>query len=74
VSRTVNACKTHGPDSRIDRLYTTPDLLGAVTGVDVIEVPEEVSDHHVVRITLDGALLADVLNQQPSPLEVLTAP
>ncbi|MGA5454121.1 endonuclease/exonuclease/phosphatase family protein [Streptomyces umbrinus] len=74
VSRTVNTCETHGPDSRIDRLYATTDLLDAVTGVDVIEVPQEVSDHHIVRVTLDGDLLSDALNQQPSALESLVTP
>jgi exonuclease III len=74
VSRTVNSCKTHRPDSRIDRIYTTPDLLAAVTDVDVIEVPEDVSDHHIVRVTLDGTWLADILNQQPSPLDPLITP
>lgn len=64
VARTVNACSTHGPDSRIDRIYLTPQLLPAVTGVDVVEVPEDVSDHHIVRLTLDGNVLADILNEQ----------
>lgn len=64
VSRTVNACATHGPDSRVDRVYGTNDLLPAVTGVDVIEVPEDDSDHHIVRVTLDGDYVSDVLNQQ----------
>ncbi|MBL1099505.1 endonuclease/exonuclease/phosphatase family protein [Streptomyces coffeae] len=65
VSRTVNACETHGPDSRIDRIYVTTDLLDAVTGVDVIEVPLDLSDHHIVRLTLDGERLSDILNRQP---------
>ncbi|MDQ0601989.1 hypothetical protein QF037_006334 [Streptomyces canus] len=64
VSRTVNACATHGPDSRVDRVYGTTDLLTAVTGVDVVEVPEDVSDHHIVRVMLDGDSISDVLNQQ----------
>ncbi|AJC58583.1 endonuclease/exonuclease/phosphatase family protein [Streptomyces sp. 769] len=65
VSRTVNACQTHGPDSRIDRIYATTDLLDAVTGVDVIEVPLELSDHHIVRLTLDGDCLSDILHRRP---------
>ncbi|WP_327155528.1 hypothetical protein [Streptomyces tubercidicus] len=36
----------------------------AVSGVDVIEVPEEISDHHIVRLTLYADRLSDVLNQQ----------
>ncbi|MGW0822529.1 endonuclease/exonuclease/phosphatase family protein [Streptomyces sp. NPDC002845] len=64
VARTVNGCETHGPDSRIDRVYTSTDLLSAVIGVDVIEVPEDESDHHIVRVTLDADSLSDVLNQQ----------
>ncbi|WP_407286436.1 endonuclease/exonuclease/phosphatase family protein [Streptomyces sp. BP-8] len=64
LARTVNACETHGPDSRIDRIYATTDLLHAVVGVDVIEVPEDVSDHHIVRLRLDAESLADILNRQ----------
>ncbi|MFG2783821.1 endonuclease/exonuclease/phosphatase family protein [Streptomyces prunicolor] len=73
VSRTVNACETHGPDARIDRVYATSDLLAAVSGFDVIEVSEEDSDHHIVRFTLDGDCLSDVLNQQAHALAELTA-
>ncbi|XUL85290.1 hypothetical protein ACQ86D_00095 [Streptomyces galilaeus] len=64
VSRTVNASVTHGPDARVDRVHGTSDLLPAVTGVDVIEVSEDDSDHHIVRVTLDGGSLSDILNQQ----------
>ncbi|WP_075662576.1 endonuclease/exonuclease/phosphatase family protein [Streptomyces acidiscabies] len=64
VSRTVNGCATHGPDSRVDRVYATAGLLSAVTGVDVIEVDEDESDHHIVRFTFDADGLSDVLNQQ----------
>ncbi|MER6629019.1 endonuclease/exonuclease/phosphatase family protein [Streptomyces sp. NPDC000987] len=74
VARTVNACPTHGPDARVDRLYATPEVLDAVTSVDVIEVPEAVSDHHIVRVRLDGDRLADRLNRQPTALESLLAP
>ncbi|MEU7640929.1 endonuclease/exonuclease/phosphatase family protein [Streptomyces sp. NPDC039016] len=62
LSRTVNACDTHGPDSRIDRIYATTDLLGAVTGVDVIEVPTTMSDHHIVRMRLDAKRLTNILD------------
>ncbi|MFK8844938.1 endonuclease/exonuclease/phosphatase family protein [Streptomyces sp. Ac-502] len=61
VARTVNACETHGPDARIDRIYATPDLLPAITGVDVIEVPAHLSDHHIVRLKLSSAVLTDIL-------------
>ncbi|MFF2850543.1 endonuclease/exonuclease/phosphatase family protein [Streptomyces sp. NPDC058001] len=64
VSHTVNACATHGPDARIDRVYTSAALLGAVTDVDVIEVPADISDHHIVRLTLDADYLTDVLNHR----------
>lgn len=50
---------------RIDRIYATTDLLHAVVGVDVIEVPEDVSDHHIVRLRLDAERLANILNRQP---------
>lgn len=64
VARTVNASDTHGPDARIDRVYGTSHFLPAVINVDVIEVDLDLSDHHIVRITLDGDILADVLNEQ----------
>ncbi|MGK4906506.1 endonuclease/exonuclease/phosphatase family protein [Streptomyces albus] len=63
VARTVTASPTHGTDSRIDRVYATPQLLPAVTGVDVVEVPLDMSDHHVVRVQLDAEVLADILNE-----------
>ncbi|MEU7159216.1 endonuclease/exonuclease/phosphatase family protein [Streptomyces chrestomyceticus] len=63
VARTVNASLTHGPDARVDRAYVTPELLPAVTGVDVIEVDESLSDHHILRVTLDGQLLGGILRQ-----------
>lgn len=30
----------------------------------MIEVPEDDSDHHIVRVTLDGDGVSDLLNQQ----------
>ncbi|ANW19642.1 hypothetical protein [Streptomyces clavuligerus] len=65
VAPTVDACETHGPDARVDRVYVTAELLPAVTDVDVIPVPLLMSDHHVVRLTLDGDRLADILNRLP---------
>jgi hypothetical protein len=61
VARTVNGCDTHGPDARIDRVYATPQLLPAIRGVDVIEVDEDMSDHHIVRVQFDADALADIL-------------
>lgn len=61
VSRTVNACETHGPDARVDRIYATEDLLGAVASVDVVEVPLNMPDHHIVRVVLNGDRLAEAL-------------
>ncbi|MGW1158911.1 endonuclease/exonuclease/phosphatase family protein [Streptomyces sp. NPDC002519] len=63
VSRTVNACDSHGPDSRIDRAYATPNVLHAVEGVDVIEVDEDLSDHHILRIRLNADRFAEILNR-----------
>ncbi|MFI1864836.1 hypothetical protein [Streptomyces jumonjinensis] len=40
-------------------------MLPAVTDVDVVPVPLVMSDHHVLRLILDGDLLADILNRQP---------
>lgn len=66
VARTVSASSTHGPDSRIDRAYATGQLLTALTGVDVIEVDPDLSDHHILRFTLDCDVLTDILNQLPA--------
>lgn len=74
VSRTMNASPTHGPDTRIDRIYATPALLEAVKDVDVIEVEPGMSDHHIVRMTLDADHLANALTcrqqRQASPAAV----
>ncbi len=66
LTRTVNACDTYGPDSRVDRTYLTPELLPAITGFDVIEVDEGLSPHHILRLTLDGDQLSDILNHPAS--------
>ncbi|MFF8992498.1 endonuclease/exonuclease/phosphatase family protein [Streptomyces sp. NPDC014983] len=66
LSRTANACDTHGPDSRVDRAYFTPELLPAITGFEVIEVDEDLSDHHILRLTLDSDQTSDILNQPVS--------
>ncbi|MEU8911765.1 endonuclease/exonuclease/phosphatase family protein [Streptomyces nigrescens] len=65
VARTVNGCATHGPDARVDRIYATEDLLPTVLDVDVIEVPLTESDHHIVRVALDGDVLTDILTRLP---------
>ena len=66
VARTVNASATHGPDARIDRIYATKNLLPALLGVDVIEVPLTESDHHILRVELDGDVLTDILTRRLS--------
>ncbi|MFE7130964.1 endonuclease/exonuclease/phosphatase family protein [Streptomyces sp. NPDC057638] len=66
LAPTVDACDTHGPDARIDRMYVTDELLPAITDVDVIRVRPELSDHHIVRLTLDGDRLAALLRQRPA--------
>ncbi|MFD8062555.1 endonuclease/exonuclease/phosphatase family protein [Streptomyces cyaneofuscatus] len=69
LARTVNASETHGPDSRIDRVYLTPDLLPAVTGVEVHEVPLDVSDHHIPVMALGDSAFADALTSYASTLD-----
>lgn len=64
--RTVNACHTHGPDSQVDRFYLTPELLPTIAGFEVIEVNEDLSDHHILRLPLDGNRLSDVLHHTVS--------
>ncbi|MDX3275230.1 MULTISPECIES: endonuclease/exonuclease/phosphatase family protein [Streptomyces] len=66
LARTVNACETHGPDSRVDRAYLTPELLPTLAGFEVIEVNEDLSDHHILRLSLDGDLLAEALTVSAS--------
>ncbi|WP_433860173.1 endonuclease/exonuclease/phosphatase family protein [Streptomyces kronopolitis] len=68
VARTVNGCASHGPDARVDRIYATGDLLPAVLDVDVIEVPLTESDHHIVRLELDGDVLTDILARPVSAM------
>ncbi|MFJ6805757.1 endonuclease/exonuclease/phosphatase family protein [Streptomyces anulatus] len=65
LARTVNSSATHGPDSRIDRVYVTAGLLPAVTGVEVHEVSLGVSDHHIPVVTMDSSVFADVLTGYP---------
>ncbi|WNI19970.1 endonuclease/exonuclease/phosphatase family protein [Actinacidiphila sp. ITFR-21] len=67
VARTVNASPATGPDSRTDRIYTTGQLLPAIAGADVIEVPEATSGHHILRLTLDADTLADLLAELARP-------
>lgn len=61
VTRTVDACSTHGPDSRIDRIYASKQLLPAVREVEVIDM-KGLSDHHTVVVRLDRDTLTDILN------------
>ena len=67
IARTVNASPTHGPDARIDRIYATPELLPALTDVEVIVVDPDLSDHHILRVTLDPRRLIDILQQSTAP-------
>ncbi|MEV4997043.1 endonuclease/exonuclease/phosphatase family protein [Streptomyces niveus] len=67
VAPTVDACDTHGPDARIDRIYASTLLLAAVTQANVIDMTG-LSDHHTLRVRLDSTTLTDLLNQpQPTP-------
>ena len=61
VAPTVDACSTHGPDSRIDRIYASKQLLPAVRAVEVIDM-KDLSDHHTVVVRLDRDTLTDILN------------
>jgi hypothetical protein len=61
VAPTVDAYDTHGPDSRIDRIYASKELLPAVRAVEVIDMTG-LSDHHTVVVRLDRDTLADILN------------
>jgi hypothetical protein len=61
VAPTVDACDTHGPDSRIDRIYASKELLPAVRAVEVIDM-KGLSDHHAVVVRLDRDTLTTILN------------
>ncbi|MFE9449628.1 hypothetical protein [Streptomyces sp. NPDC006739] len=50
VAPTVDACDTHGPAHRVDRIYTTNWLLPAVVDVQVVDMTG-LSDHHAVVVT-----------------------
>ncbi|MFF0125848.1 hypothetical protein ACFYTG_09015 [Streptomyces mirabilis] len=52
VAPTVDACDTHGPAHRVDRVYTTSWLLPAVVDVEVVDMTDQ-SDHHTVVVTYD---------------------
>ncbi|MFJ4623675.1 endonuclease/exonuclease/phosphatase family protein [Streptomyces sp. NPDC088812] len=61
VAPTVDACDTHGPDARIDRIYASTELLPAIREVEVIDMTG-LSDHHTVVVRLDRHTLTDILN------------
>lgn len=61
VAPTVDACDTHGPSARIDRIYASKQLLPAVREVEVVDMTG-LSDHHTVVVRLDRNTLADILN------------
>ncbi|MEU1076223.1 MULTISPECIES: endonuclease/exonuclease/phosphatase family protein [unclassified Streptomyces] len=61
VAPTVDACDTHGPDARIDRIYASAELLPAVREVEAIDMTG-LSDHHTVVVRLDRDTLTDILN------------
>ncbi|MCX4573497.1 MULTISPECIES: exonuclease/endonuclease/phosphatase family protein [Streptomyces] len=61
VAPTVDAYETHGPDSRIDRIYASKQLLPAVREVEVINM-KGLSDHHTVVVRLDRDTLTNILN------------
>ncbi|MGW2652156.1 endonuclease/exonuclease/phosphatase family protein [Streptomyces sp. NPDC001478] len=61
VAPTVDACDTHGPDARIDRIYASERLLPAVRKVQVVDMTG-LSDHHTVVVSLDRDTLAHILN------------
>jgi endonuclease/exonuclease/phosphatase family metal-dependent hydrolase len=61
AAHTVDACATHGPDARIDRIYASRELLPAVREVEVVDM-QGLSDHHTVVLRLDRDTLTDALD------------
>ncbi|MDT0307286.1 hypothetical protein RM780_09955 [Streptomyces sp. DSM 44917] len=61
LAATMPASETHGPATRIDRVYLSCVLLPAVHQIEVIDVGD-LSDHHTVVLTLDLGVLRDILN------------
>lgn len=59
VAPTVDACDTHGPAHRVDRIYTTSWLLPAVVEVEVVDMTG-LSDHHTVVVTYDLDTVIDL--------------
>ncbi|WP_216586434.1 hypothetical protein [Streptomyces brasiliscabiei] len=59
VAPTVDACDTHGPAHRVDRIYTTSWLLPAVVDVEVVDMTG-LSDHHTVVVTYDLDTVIDL--------------
>jgi hypothetical protein len=64
LAPTVDAYPTHGPGTRIDRIYLSRTLLPAVADVEVITM-REFSDHHTVVVSLDRAVLVSLLADLP---------
>ncbi|MEU9791096.1 endonuclease/exonuclease/phosphatase family protein [Streptomyces sparsogenes] len=60
LAATMDASSTHGPATRVDRIYASTALLPAVSSVEVIDMTG-LSDHHTVLLKLDYDVLADVL-------------
>ncbi|MGY3056209.1 hypothetical protein ACVWZD_000453 [Streptomyces sp. TE3672] len=62
VSPTVDTSPTHGPQSRIDRLYGSEEILRAVHGIKVYDMSGK-SDHHTVVVSLCRDALTEILNR-----------
>ncbi|WP_165956090.1 hypothetical protein [Streptomyces hainanensis] len=60
LAPTMDASTTHGPQTRIDRIYLSTALLPAVIDVEVINM-RGLSDHHTVVASLDRAVLVSLL-------------
>lgn len=46
-----------GTDDRIDQVWVSAPLAGALTGYQVLDTPAGASDHHGLLVTLDTALI-----------------
>ncbi len=61
LAATVPGRPTHGPETRIDRLYASPRLRTALVEVDVIDT-RGLSDHRIVRARFSSRQLTAVLS------------
>ncbi|MFD5319405.1 hypothetical protein [Streptomyces sp. NPDC127098] len=73
LAPTVDAYPSHGPATRIDRVYLSTQLMPAVIDVDVVDM-RGLSDHHTVVVSVDRATLISLLADLTIRTDALPSP